>query len=356
MGAARIVGLASQLAAADPATADRVGLGELTRAVSQLRSFCDALDVRIARRAGELAAEGRSEPAAEVLGDNGRRAGGDARAAARRGEVCECHPGFAEALADGEISAGHLDVLGRARAGLDDAAQASFDARSDQLLDDARRQPVDVFARRCAFAARQAEADAGVARQERQRRQRAVGRSIDPVSGLCITRIALDPLADGMMWQAINAAVAAARAGFERDGVQPPAWTQLAADVVVRLVTAGRGVEARVPEVSVLVDWNVLRGDAQAAGMVCELVDGTPLPAASVRRLCCDAGLIPVVLGGDGVVLDVGRSRRLATAEQRRALAAMYSRCASPGCHVGFEHCRIVRHERRRRSDVESSS
>ena len=115
----RIVALASQLAAADPATCDRVGLGELTRAVSQLRSFCDALDVRIARRADELAAEGRSEPAAGVLANNGRRAGGEARAAARRGETCERHPGFGEALGDGEISSGHVDVLGRARAGLD---------------------------------------------------------------------------------------------------------------------------------------------------------------------------------------------------------------------------------------------
>ena len=34
---AGIVALASQLAAADPATCDRVGLGELTAAVSQLR-------------------------------------------------------------------------------------------------------------------------------------------------------------------------------------------------------------------------------------------------------------------------------------------------------------------------------
>ena len=297
--------------------------------------------MRIARRADELAAEGRSEPAAGVLANNGRRAGGEARAAARRADVCDRHPGFGEALADGEISAGHVDVLGRARAGLVDAALASFDAHSDRLLDDARRQRVDEFARRCNQAARQASADAGVARQERQRRQRAVGRSVDPVTGLCITRIALDPLTDGMMWQTINAALAAARADYEQAGVEPPAWTQLAADVVARLITGGRGVDGRVPEVSVLVDFDTLRGDAQHAGIVCELVDGTPLPPASVRRLCCDADIIPVVVGGDGVPLDVGRARRLATADQRRALAAMYTHCAYPGCHVSFEHCRI---------------
>jgi Domain of unknown function (DUF222)/HNH endonuclease len=116
-------------------------------------------------------------------------------------------------------------------------------------------------------------------------------------------------------------------------------WGQLAADVTVGLITGARTVERRVPEVSVHVDFDTLRGEA--AGVMCELDDGTPLPPATVRRLCCDADLVPVVLGGDGVVLDVGRARRLATCDQRRALAAMYSRCGLPGCHVGFQHCRI---------------
>ncbi len=34
--------------------------------------------------------------------------------------------------------------------------------------------------------------------------------------------------------------------------------------------------------------------------------DGKPISAATVRRLACEADLIPVVLGGDGQVLDLG--------------------------------------------------
>ncbi len=37
-------------------------------------------------------------------------------------------------------------------------------------------------------------------------------------------------------------------------------------------------------------------------------VDGKPISAATVRRLACEADLIPVVLGGDGRVLDYGYS------------------------------------------------
>ena len=37
----------------------------------------------------------------------------------------------------------------------------------------------------------------------------------------------------------------------------------------------------------------------------------------------------------------MGRTRRLATPDQRRALRAMYRTCGFPGCQVRFEDCRI---------------
>jgi hypothetical protein len=97
---------------------------------------------------------------------------------------------------------------------------------------------------------------------------------------------------------------------------------------------------ARVPELIVLIDWATLRDGVRSAGGICELSDGTPLPVSTVRQMACDADLIPVVLGGHGEVLDVGRSRRLATAAQRTALRAMYSTCAEPGCDRPIDDCR----------------
>jgi hypothetical protein len=337
----RIVAVAHQVAGAAPETADRVVLGDLSRMVSQLRAVCDALDARIARRATELAAAGGCEPAEAVVALQGRRPLGEARAAVRRGEACARHHGLAAALGDGEISGGHVDAVARARHGLDEAARAVFDAAVDALVDDAKVMAVDAFARRCNTAARRAAADAGVARQERLRRQRCISRWVDADTGMCITRIALDPLTDAEMWTAINAAVRATQADLDQHNIAAPAWGQLAADVTVGLITGARTVPPRTPEVSVHIDWDTLRDEAAAAGIVCELDDGTPLPPATVRRLCCDADLVPVGLGGDGAVLDVGRARRLATCDQRRALAAMYSRCGLPGCHVAVGHCRI---------------
>ncbi|WFE49148.1 HNH endonuclease signature motif containing protein [Micromonospora sp. WMMD1155] len=52
----------------------------------------------------------------------------------------------------------------------------------------------------------------------------------------------------------------------------------------------------------------------------------------TVRRLACDAAILPAVLGGSGQTLDVGRQRRLVTGPLRRALVLRDRGCAFPGC------------------------
>ena len=59
---------------------------------------------------------------------------------------------------------------------------------------------------------------------------------------------------------------------------------------------------------------------------------GAPLSANTVRRMACDAAILPAVLNGGGQVLDVGRTRRLFTGPLRRALAIRDRGCAFPGC------------------------
>ncbi|WP_328653673.1 HNH endonuclease [Micromonospora sp. NBC_00330] len=59
---------------------------------------------------------------------------------------------------------------------------------------------------------------------------------------------------------------------------------------------------------------------------------GLQLTPDTVRRLACDATILPTVLGGTGQVLDVGRQRRLITGPLRRALVLRDRGCAFPGC------------------------
>jgi len=69
------------------------------------------------------------------------------------------------------------------------------------------------------------------------------------------------------------------------------------------------------------------------------LDDGTPIPAGEVRRLACNAGIIPVVLGGRSKVLDLGRVRRFYTGSQKRAMAIEHPTCRTEGCTVPAAWC-----------------
>jgi hypothetical protein len=68
-------------------------------------------------------------------------------------------------------------------------------------------------------------------------------------------------------------------------------------------------------------------------------LDGAPVSAESIRRLACEADLIPMVLGSSGEVLDQGRRRRLVTPAQRVRLAVRDRGCTIPGCTVPATWC-----------------
>lgn len=59
---------------------------------------------------------------------------------------------------------------------------------------------------------------------------------------------------------------------------------------------------------------------------------GCRVSAGEARRLACRAGIIPMVLDGDSMPLDLGRERRLFSKHQRIALAQQYGGCAAAGC------------------------
>lgn len=56
------------------------------------------------------------------------------------------------------------------------------------------------------------------------------------------------------------------------------------------------------------------------------------LAPSAVRQMACDADVIPVVLGADNEVADLGRVTRLFTRAQRRMLWHRDSQCTFPGC------------------------
>jgi hypothetical protein len=63
------------------------------------------------------------------------------------------------------------------------------------------------------------------------------------------------------------------------------------------------------------------------------------LSAGTVRRLACEAQIIPMVLGGPSQVLDLGQSSRFFSPAQRLALGRRDGGCSYPGCTVPAAWC-----------------
>ena len=160
------------IAGVDLSCCDRAALDGVLAHWRTVRSFTDAYEVRIARRSRQLADEGRSEQAENVLRQGGLRSVREAQAAAEREQVCEAMPVFETSLSQGGVSTGHLDAVAAATGKLDDAGKAAFHEHAESLAADAEQQSVETFARQCRELARSVRDDDGVSEFENQRQQR----------------------------------------------------------------------------------------------------------------------------------------------------------------------------------------
>jgi hypothetical protein len=162
--------------------------------------------------------------------------------------------------------------------------------------------------------------------------------------------LSADPLTDARIWTAVNAALGRLRRQQGNGSARVP-WQRLQVDAFVDAVTRPMakvgdeaheccGCEPRGTDLHVLLDYDTyLHGVHERS--ICETDDGVPLPVSTVRRLACDANIIPIVLGSTGEVLDAGRSARAVNRAQRRALRAMHRTCAARDCVVRFSECSI---------------
>ncbi len=64
-----------------------------------------------------------------------------------------------------------------------------------------------------------------------------------------------------------------------------------------------------------------------------------PVTAGTIRKIACDADIIPVVLGGKGQVLDIGRASRVFPPHIRKAITARDRGCAFPQCTIPAPWC-----------------
>ena len=127
------------------------------------------------------------------------------------------------------------------------------------------------------------------------------------------------------------------------NGLQNLSWTehlgQSFCEVIEHLPTDGYANSSAATIVA-HIDLHHLLGRLGAG----TLDGGVRISAGEIRRLACGASILPLVLNGESVPLDLGRSQRLHSRHQRLALSATHDGCAVAGCERPFAWCEIHHH------------
>jgi len=117
------------------------------------------------------------------------------------------------------------------------------------------------------------------------------------------------------------------------------------ADNLVQMAAAslaGAGRDAR-PQVAtnVVIDFDTLLGHERQDlhDVRRELALLGPIAQETALRLACEASVIRVVMSGKSEVLDLGRSTRVVSPAQRRALVLRDGGCGFPGCDRPLDWC-----------------
>ena len=173
--------------------------------------------------------------------------------------------------------------------------------------------------------------------QDHARRFVALSQPIEDGTGIAEYRLSLDPEGRAVLEAALGPLSAPRPVEGERDlRTSDQRRGEALITLVRRAVSAGEGVgSSSKAQLIVTMDWESLASGLRGAGRTLGGSDaGTLLAPETVRRLSCDATLIPIVLGSSGEILDQGRAVRFFTLAQTRRLWLRDGGCTYPGCSM----------------------
>ncbi len=252
----------------------------------------------------------------------------DAAAARALGRAAERLPVMGAALAAGEISPAHLQILAAATRRLDPERVA---ADEKQLTDLAREFDPRTFGICVQRWVAVAFPDRHERDTERQYDSRWV-RLAETINGMVSINGMLDPETARPLLLALDALARKAGASDERtqgqrnaDALADLARIALNSDQLP--VTGGNR-----PSVTVRVREETLHAGGATPTPPASYPDGTPLPPARLRQTCCDARWTRLLVDPAGEILNMGRTTRDVTPAQRKLLHLLDGGCRGAGC------------------------
>jgi len=248
---------------------------------------------------------------------------------------------FAEAVRSGAMPLAKADVVSRfvrdVQAVADPEALAAdveslVEAASDNergrglTLKELRR--AIVFASQLIKPAKDLEGD-----EQKRRLCRALHKSEGP-AGMTTYRLTVDPEGAAIVDAAVSALSAPVKG--PDDEADPRSAATRRADALLEVIRRGVSAPGEMPrtekaQIIVTIPLAHLQAECRGAGLT---RSGELLSPAVLRRMACDAAIIPMVLGGRGEVLDIGHGDRLFTPAQRKAVWHRDHQCTFPGCTI----------------------
>jgi Domain of unknown function (DUF222) len=320
-----------------------------------IQAWIDSQKITLGMRLEELSAASPAVMPEHVIASACSTSRAEARRDMNRARVLSALPELNQALRGGHITTAHVDVVARATQSLSTQERQQVLQQGEWLANVASHATPDNFSRAVKQAVVRLGEDAGVSRLEQQRRRAWLRHWVDRDSGMVCMHGEFDPESGLRLVGRLQRVVE--RLFHERtpdtcpDGSGKPA--HLNALGLVALATSGGSSGTENPghagvtqlaagharaEISVVVDYRTLAHGLHRDSIVRTGTD-IDLPVETVRRMACEAHIIPIVMGSGGVVLDMGRATRLASRHQRRALEAMHPTCAVPSCDVPISLC-----------------
>jgi hypothetical protein len=349
--AAVLDGALKDVASVEPAFMSVADKQAALTALSSVRSQLDALTARVLAAAGDVAdAQGLRDAAAWLAGET-RTTQREARRDLALGRTLAQHPWVATELTSGGLRTEQARVI----AGAVDALPSHVDAQTREAAEtvlvgladkhDARdlkqigKRILDVVAPEVGESH-----EAAVLEAEESRAATGVELTMsDDGEGRCRGSFVV-PSHIGKMFRRHLLALANPARHTEAElrdesGEFKPLRRRLGEAFVEYVERYPTEATPQTAGVNATVVVTMTLAELLAEHATALLDDGSRMSAGQARRLACEAGIIPVVLGTDSQPLDMGRLRRLFTKAQRIALALRDRGCTARGCETSASGC-----------------
>lgn len=320
---------------------------EALQSVGRLAAQVESLRLRLVAAADDVADDEGCRDVASWLTTHLRSdLGGNRRAQRLAGSLAARWSQVGRALAEGAVNVEQTDVIVRALDAIPDDVPGEILVEAEsRLLAEAERfgpRELRVLGRRIldVVAPELGEEAERVALEEEERRARrttlVTRRNGD---GTTTIRVKVPDASADRLLTYLHAFTSPRHEGARPVGERLPHEVRLGQAFCSMLETLDpkrlpvHGGDATT--VVVTVDLQTLRDGLGVAS----LGSDSPITAAEARRLACTARILPMVLGGASEVLDLGRSRRLFSPAQRKAMVVRDRRCRAQGCDIPAAWC-----------------